>query len=380
MRKMRTAAALFGASAMLITAACGSDDTETSTGTGSGDDATEAEAKPAELTFVISATAIGPKEDMVLAAAKQLGYFEEEGITLNIENADGSQASLQAIVSGSADISAAEAGVIAVAVNNGLPVVATGGVVQNFPWQIATTPDSDIESGEDLKGKKIGVISLASGSYPYSKAFVEASGLNPDSDVEFLPVGTGAQALGALEGGQVDALGLYGQGYQVIENTGVEFKYLENPDFFDGIRSITFVVSKDSLAKNADAIGRFQRAFYKGLVFAAENPEATVQYGYDEFPQVLNGADPSTRIADDVKSMERWLASALPLDGTMADWSDWGFITDEEWEATQNYLVKTAQLPEALPLEDIWSDSLLKSSNEFDKDAAIADAKAGYKG
>jgi NitT/TauT family transport system substrate-binding protein len=201
------------AAALLLTA-CGDDGGSPSSSSG-------ADAEPANLTFAIASAVIGPKEEVaVYAVAKELGYFSEEKLTVDTINTDGSVAALQAVASGSGDVTAADTGSILGAVSKNVPVKAVGGLVQNWPWVIATKTDSTYTRPADFKGKKIGVISLASGSAPYARAFVKAGGLDPAKDVELLPVGVGAQAATALNGGQVDALALYTQAYAVIENAG----------------------------------------------------------------------------------------------------------------------------------------------------------------
>ena len=56
---------------------------------------------------------IGPKEEVaVYAVAKELGYFDEEKLTVETINTDGSVAALQAVASGSGDLTAADTGSI----------------------------------------------------------------------------------------------------------------------------------------------------------------------------------------------------------------------------------------------------------------------------
>jgi len=68
--------------------------------------------------------------------------------------------------------------------------------------------ESPIRKDVDLKGKAIGVGSLASSAVGYMKALVAEAGLDPNKDVTFLPVGMGAQAAMALKMGKVDLISL----------------------------------------------------------------------------------------------------------------------------------------------------------------------------
>lgn len=377
MRKSLRLMAATSAAALLLTACGGDDDGGGSAagGSASGGGGGGGSAEPADLTFAIASAVIGPKEEVaVVAVGQEMGYFEEENLTVDTVNADGSVAAVQAVAGGNADITPADAGSVLAGIQGNVPVTAVGGLVQNWPWRIATLPDSDISSPEDLDGRRIGVISLASGSAPYARAFVNEADLDPATDVELVPVGVGAQAAAALSGGDVDVLALYTQAYQVIEDSGTKLEYLDNPDIFDGIRSLTYAVGTQALEENPDVYERFLRAAYKSLLFSAANPEAAMRMGYDVYPSILGGADPESRLEADVSALTAWLETATPAEGEPAAWDDWGAISEDEWEKTQEYTAFAGQIQEPLPLERVWNDSLLEAANDFDADAVLQQA------
>ena len=365
--------AALAAGSLLLLAGCGGG------GSGSGSSAGGSSAAPAKLTMAIASAVIGPKEEVaVFAVAQKMGYFAEEGLTVDTINADGSVAAVQAVASGSGNVTASDTGSLLAAAQKNVPITTIGGLVQNWPWQIATKPDTPINSGADLRGKKLGVISLASGSAPYARAFVKNAGLNPQTDVELIPVGVGAQAAAALNGGQVDALALYTQAYTVIELSGTPLRYLPNPDVFDGIRSLSWAVSTDAFKDNPETYGKFLRAAYKALLFSAANPEAAMRIGYQVFPQILGGADPATRLANDTKTLQTWIKTATPTAGEPVSWKDWGAISDAEWNKTQAYTVEAGQITAPVPLDKLWDPSQLGTANKFDA-AAVVQQAAEYK-
>lgn len=330
---------------------------------------------PATIKLAIASAVIGPKEEVALfAVAKEMGYFEEEKLTVDTINTDGSIAAVQAVGSGQADLTAADTGSILAGAEKNVPIVAVGGLVQNWPWRMATLPGSDVTSPQDLKGKKVGVISLASGSAPYARAFVAAGGLDPKSDVQLLPVGVGAQAAAALTGGDVDVLALYTQAYTVIENSGTKLAYLDNPPVFDGIRSLSFAATADRLKQDKGVYERFLRAGYKAMLFSAENPEAAMKIGYKVWPQILGGKPAESRLDNDVKSLKTWIASATPASGEPASFTDWGAISDSDWAATQKYTQEAGQINGPVDLARVWDGSLLKAANDFDSAAVIKQA------
>jgi NitT/TauT family transport system substrate-binding protein len=75
------------------------------------------------------------------------------------------------------------------------------GVMGNgvIDWGLGVIDGSPIKSVADFKGKKIGIVSLATGGVPLLKGMLRSNGLNPDTDVQIIAVGAGARAgFGAL--------------------------------------------------------------------------------------------------------------------------------------------------------------------------------------
>jgi NitT/TauT family transport system substrate-binding protein len=325
------------------------------------------------LTYVAAAAIFLPNEQVaVYAVGKELGFFEDEGLDVSMELADGSTAAVQAVAAGSADVTGADVSAILTAGEQGVPIKAVGQLVQNWPWLIAVPPDSDIQSGGDLDGRAVGVISLASGSNPYARAYVEAYGLTPEEDVDIVPVGIGPPAAAAIESGEVDAIALFTQAYATLENAGFEFRYLDNPPEFDLLKSLTFTFRDEMIADEPEVVAAFGRAAYRALLFSAANPEAAVRAGYSQLPDLLpESGDPEENLAADVRAFQAWLDTAVPPQGQPADWGDWGDITQAEWDATQQFTVNAGTIDAPVDLAQVWDPSLLPEMNDWDRDEVL---------
>jgi len=143
-----------------------------------------------------------------LTVAEQLGYFRDEGLNLKISDFAGGSAALKAVVGGSADVvSGAYEHTIslqgkkqyfqAFALQGRLPQIALG---------VATAKAANFKSFKDLKGMKVGVSAPGSSTNNLVKQLLVKSGLDPNRDVAIVGVGTGAGAIAAMKGGQIDAI------------------------------------------------------------------------------------------------------------------------------------------------------------------------------
>jgi NitT/TauT family transport system substrate-binding protein len=142
-----------------------------------------------------------------LTIAEQLGYFKDEGLSLEIVDFAGGSRALQAVVGGSADV---VSGAFEHTVNmqfKGQPMRAF--VLQGRAPQIVlginprTMPN--YKSVADLKGKKIGVTAPGSSTNVMANYVLAKAGLKP-GDVSFIGVGASNGAVAAMRSGQIDAI------------------------------------------------------------------------------------------------------------------------------------------------------------------------------
>lgn len=336
----------------------------------------EAPVEPASLIYVGSAAVPGSTQIALWAVPSEMGFFEEEGLTVSLETADGSSAALQVVASGSADVTNSEVVSTVSAVAQGVPVTSFAGIVVNYPWRIGVLEGSSVQSAEDLRGKKVGIISLASGSNPFARAWMSENGLDPDSDVELIPVGGGPAALAAIESGEVDALAHYTELYATFANLGSPFRFLPNPALFDPQFSIALTSSSDLFESQPDVLARYGRALFKGVLFSAVNPEAAMRIGYKYFPEKLpESGDPNERVAQDANALKAWLESATPREGEPSSWR-FGDIPADRWVATQEFAITAGSLAEAIDPDLVWNGSLIDEINDFDREAVIALAES----
>lgn len=335
--------------------------------------------KSATLVFGAASASFAPKEEFATyAVPKQLGYFSAENLVVSAVTTGGSIDAINLVGQGKIDIAGGDLGSALQAVSRGVNIKIIGGLVQNFPWLMATDPKRNITKPSDLKGKTIGIIGFGSGSYPYTKAWLSGNGMK-ESDVKLVAVGGSiGPATVALERGDVDAIAFYTAAYAGTEFAGTKYNYLPNPDALTGVRSLSWVVNADRYAKEPEVFERFLRAAFKGLIYSSQNPTSGARLGFTEIPAALAGASLESKLALGAYQLKVWLASATPTSGTPASWSFLGDIPISDWSKSQAYTRAAGTTVAAISRAKYFDNKRLKRSNDFDRKPIVAAAdKAG---
>jgi NitT/TauT family transport system substrate-binding protein len=186
-------------------------------------------------------------------------------------------------------------------------------------YEIVVPTDGPLKTIVELKGKRIGVMSLASGAVPFVRSMLQTGKVDPKT-VELLPVGTGAQALAALKSGRVDALSLFRGQHAALENLGIEFRYFTAP-----YPSSVMIANDAFLSKNAPALTRALQGLVLNQVFMRANPQAAVRSFWQ-----INGPpreDQEKALRDGVHLIRR----AAELWKQPDDKRRWGQMADQDW-------------------------------------------------
>lgn len=360
MKRNRFLTALFAAVALTAVAGCSDSGGEATSGAGEG------EVKSITLIAASSVPSI-TTEVAVYAVPLKMGFFEEEGLNVEMIGADGSTAAIQALASGSGNVSFPEGSTVVAASEKGIPVQGFAGLVEKWQWQMAVPPGSDVTSIADLKGKKIGVISLASGSYLFAKAAMKAAGLDPMNDAEYVPVGFGAPAAEAMDKGEVDAIALYSTLYEQLSFEGYEFNYLENPALFNDLPGLVWAAPSSSLSSDPAALAAFARAAYKGVIFTLANPEAAVKIAYEVWPDLKPEASKAAAQLDaDVVALLTEVGSYVQNKDDQSTWTNWGQMEEKALTNLVDYAYDSELITEKIESDTFWDSSIVPQIGEID--------------
>ncbi len=206
---------------------------------------------------------------MPLAVAKEQGFFQKEGLNVDIIMMPASL-NIKVLLSGEIQY-ATTVGSAVVAAVRGINTRVVMCFVDRPLLDLVGTPD--IRSLSDLKGKLLG-ISSRGGLHDVSvRAILTQSGIDP-SQVTLLAVGTQGSILTALKAGRISAGMLNPPQNFVAYREGL--KHLAFAGNYVRLPSTGLVTLKDTLERSPDQVRRMTRALARARVFARENKAATV--------------------------------------------------------------------------------------------------------
>src|SRR5438552_1995025 len=133
-----------------------------------------------------------------------LGYWKEEGLDVSVTSVEGSVAGMQQLAAGNINVVSLGPEEIVIGREKGIKIKGFYVQARETIFRVVVLAEGEIQSVRDLKGRTIGVPTLASGSVPFTKALVASAGLDPEKDVKFLATGVGSPGALALQTKQAD--------------------------------------------------------------------------------------------------------------------------------------------------------------------------------
>ena len=209
-------------------------------------------------------------EQANIFAAQEFGWFKEQGLDFEFVPGAGGGEALKHLLAGNADFAFTNVEPILFSVEQGAQMQAVYNIYPRNVFNVVSLKSKNITRPQELKGKRIGVYSMASGTRHNLLAILYLSGLR-ESDVEI--VATGVLNFGPLIEGRVDATAATDTGLWAARQKGLgEANVLWAKDYLDTPTDV-FVVRAETAQKQPDFVKRFLRAYRKGSQWMLDNPE-----------------------------------------------------------------------------------------------------------
>ena len=305
---------------------------------------------------------------------KALGYYQQEGLDVEVVPGQSSASVAQLLLSGRADVGLAQPDPIVIQrVKLKIPLISFYAVCRRGTNRIVVNPDSPIQSVRDLRGKRVGVNDLGSGSATYLRACLKQAGMSLN-DVQLLSVGYGTPSFVALKNKSVDAEVTFTGGIARQRIAGYAVRILPvTPDEMDQY-SYNLFATQSFLAKNPDVLAKLGRATAKATVFLMTNPEAAVRAFWKQYPDRApkDRNDPKA-LATDLAIIKAQIgdmgADQLPVD------FQWGSQQAAIFEKIENYLVNAGQISGPIAPTDLFTNAFAAQYNQFDHSIIVNQAR-----
>ncbi len=308
------------------------------------------------------------------AVAQKMGWFGERGVKVIVTPLPGSTDCVKEVATGDLPFSVPSIEPVLIIHPQGVQGKVFYTAYQSFGYGIAVPDDSPIKDFADLKGKTIGVTSMASAGVIVARSQLSSAGVDPQTQARIVVAGEGAQTASLLRAKQVDALSQFDTQYAMVENAGQKLRMLPLGTMAQYPGNGFFALESTIKDRRADAI-TVARGFAMGEIFAIANPEAAIRILYEVYPQTKpTGKDEATAIRDDVKVITARMAHWDLASGGV---TKWGQSNMTNYDNYIDFLVKWKIVPQKIPANEVVTNDLVDDINgSFDAKKIEADAKA----
>jgi NitT/TauT family transport system substrate-binding protein len=310
-----------------------------------------------------------------LMMAQALDYWKQEGYDVQVVPMGASLQIVQQLAAGNVQFGQINASIVVQAnVTNSIPIrtVMENGIVD---WSVVALADGPIKAMADLKGKTIGVYSLASGGIPFLRAYLRASGIDPEKDVQLVAVGAGAPALDALRSAKVSALVFWASAIAGFENAGLKLAKFRSPDWHD-YPDYSLVSIQKVIDQEPAMVAAIARGAAKASVFAVASPDCVRRLQWAHWPDTKpTGADEATLVAWDMHNLAAQLETMQAAQNKNGG-KLWGNTSAESFGKLQGFMLDAKLIDKTVQPASfvIATPGFFETINDFDHAAVRAQA------
>ena len=218
------------------------------------------------------------------------GFYRAQGLALTYLPGAGGGDAVRNLLSGQADVAFTDPGSLFAALDKGERLRAIYDIYPQNVFNVVSLRKSGIRKPADLKGKKIGVYSLASGTRQALQVLLHQAGL---TEADVTVVVTGLLNFAPLLQGQVDATAATDTGLAIGRRRGLgEVDVMEVGQFLN-VSSDLFVVREDTYQRRKDVLRRFLRAYRDAAAWMIAEPAEAAQLAVK---RAIDGSDPQLNL------------------------------------------------------------------------------------
>jgi len=280
-----------------------------------------------------------------LYVAKAKGFFEEEGLDVNIiQPSEGGAAALIAAKKAQFGISYQEEVTYAKTAEKPLPIKAIAAIIQHNTSGFASPKDKNIATPKDFESKVYG----GWGS-PSEEAILNALMQNSGADFKKLKmVDAGSDDFFTVTKKNIDFEWIfYGWTGIEAELKGFPINYIELRKLDNRMDYYTplIIANEEVLKDNPELAKKFLKATTKGYEYSIENPEESANILVKAVPEI----DAKLAVAS-----QKYLAKEYK-----ADAKRWGEMKEEVWNNYTQFLFEKKLIPKNMDAKEAFTNEYL---------------------
>ncbi len=268
------------------------------------------------------------------------GYFEEEGLKIELTTGQGADKVMTAVVAGQSDIGFAGPEASIYVYNEGKEdycQVFAQLTKKDGSFLVSRTNDTEFK-WTDLKGKT--VIPGRKGGVPYMtlEYVLKKNGLNPSTDLTLDDSIKFDLMAGAFSGGTADYVTLFEPTASMTENAGKGYVVASVGEAAGEIPYTAYFTKKSYIEQNPETVQKFTNAIYKGQQWVKEHSSR-------EIAEKIQSFFPDT----DIELLSNVLQSYIDIDA----WNSNPILKQESFDRLQTVMEEAGELSKSAPYEEI---------------------------
>ena len=272
------------------------------------------------------------------------GYFEEEGLELEITTGQGADKVMTAILASQSDIGLCGPEAAIYVYNEGKEDYAQvfAQLTQKDGSLLVSKEPFENFKWEDVKGKT--VIPGRKGGVPYMtfEYVLKQNGINPETDVNLDDSIKFDLMAGAFTGGEAEFVTLFEPTASMTEDAGKGYVVASVGEAAGEVPYTAYCAKKSYIEENSEIIEGFTRAIYKGEQFVEE-------HSANEIAEIIQDFFPDTTVESLTKSVQTY----KDIDA----WKENPILKEEAFDKLQLIMTEAGELDKKAPYEMIVNNS-----------------------
>jgi len=296
-----------------------------------------------------------------LVVGEALGYFEEEGVKVQLLPSDTSIPYVAFVQNGQADLAMLDQNETINAVIAGANINTVYEVMQNAPEGIAVSSESGIKSVSELLGTTVGLVSDRDRAF--LQAALDIAGHSID-EVKTVVLGeSGPTLAAAIRDQSVSAISGSVFDWATLQAAGIGLDLITPKELLASPAN-TFAMNADMVEEKREAMEGFLRAWSKGLHVSTFNPKVV--------EAMLRSAVPE-EWEDEAAGMSL-LEGVIPMNISVTERI--GDVQTDVWQSIQPRLLSSGAIEKEVDVASFLNDAYIDAANEFDRAEVEAEVTA----